>query len=398
MRRVQWWRQAVAVSRMNFAALPERVGPSLVAVIGIGGVVAVLVAVLSISAGFRAALALAGQDDVVIVLRGGSEDEMSSGLGIEDVRVVSDAPQILRGSRGPLVSAELYVVIDQPSRVRGTPANVPVRGVGPHAPALRRDFRIVAGRMFHSGLNEVIVGRAAQRQFQGLRIGDRLYMGGTDWTMVGAFEDGGSVAEGEIWMDAVSLQGAYKRGASYQSLRLRLRSAADLAALRARLAADPRTNVSVRTERQFLDDQSRLLAGIINTVGVLIALMMGVGAVFAALNTMYAAVAARAREIATLRALGFGATPVLASVLLESLALGLAGGVVGAAFAYAGFNGYQASTLNWSSFTQVSFAFRVTPHLMLAGVGYALLLGFVGGLLPGLRAARQPVTAGLREL
>ena len=216
--------------------------------------------------------------------------------------------------------------------------------------------------------------------------------------MTGVFEDGGSVAEGEIWTDAVLLQGAYKRGASYQSLRVRLRAAGDLAALRARLAADPRTNVSVRTERQFLDDQSRQLAGIINTVGVLIALMMGVGAVFAALNTMYAAVASRAREIATLRALGFGAAPVLASVLLEALLLGLGGGVAGAALAYAGFNGYQASTLNWSSFTQVSFAFRVTPALMLAGVGYALLLGLVGGLLPGARAARLPVTAGLREL
>lgn len=398
MRHVPWLRQAAAVSRMNFASLPERVGPSLVAVVGIGGVVAVLVAVLSISAGFRATLALAGQDDVVIVLRGGSEDEMSSGLGIEDVRVVSDAPQIRQGPHGPLVSAELYVVIDQPSMARGTPANVPVRGVGPQAPALRRKFRIAAGRMFRSGLNEVIVGRGAQRQFRGLRIGDRLSMGGTDWTVVGTFEDGGSVSEGEIWMDAVALQGAYKRGASYQSLRLGLRSAGDLAALRARLASDPRTNVSVRTERQFLDDQSRQLAGIINTVGVLIALMMGVGAVFAALNTMYAAVAARAREIATLRALGFGATPVLASVLLEALALGLAGGIAGAALAYVGFNDYQASTLNWSSFTQVSFAFRVTPALMLAGVGYALLLGFVGGLLPGLRAARQSVTVGLREL
>ncbi|MFO1375961.1 MAG: FtsX-like permease family protein [Steroidobacteraceae bacterium] len=391
-------RQAIAVTRLNFAALPQRLGPSLVAVVGIGGVVAVLIAVLSISAGFRAALALSGQEDVVIVLRGGSEDEMSSGLGVEDARIVSDAPQIRRGAAGPVVSAELYVVVDQPSIGRGTPANVPVRGVGPEAPGLRRAFRIVAGRMFRTGLEEVIVGRGAQAQFQGLGLGDRLRLGDAEWTVTGVFEDGGSVAEGEIWTDAVLLQGAYKRGASYQSLRVRLRAPGELAALRARLAADPRTNVSVRTERQFLDDQSRQLAGIINTVGVLIALMMGVGAVFAALNTMYAAVASRAREIATLRALGFGATPVLASVLLEALLLGLAGGVAGAALAYAGFNGYQASTLNWSSFTQVSFAFRVTPTLMLAGVGYALLLGLVGGLLPGLRAARQPVTAGLREL
>lgn len=391
-------RQVAAVTGMSLAALPQRLGTAGVAVVGIGGVVAVLVAVLSISEGFRAALALSGQDDVAIVLRGGSSDELASGLSLEATRYLADAPGIVQGPEGPLVSPELYVIVDLPMRSTGTKANVPLRGVGPQAYAIRREFRIVEGRPFRRGMNEVIVGRGAASQFAGLAVGREVLFGRTPWLVTGVFEDDGSVAESEIWTDATVLQGAYNRGSSFQSVRVRLPGPGQVQGLEKHIAADPRFNLSVRTERAFLESQSQVLVTIVRTLGVLIALLMGVGAVFAALNTMYSAVASRTREIATLRALGFGATPVVASVLFEALVLGLLGGVLGGALAYLGFNGAQASTLNFQSFSQVAFAFTVTPALMFTGLGYALLLGLVGGLLPALRAARMPVTAGLREL
>jgi putative ABC transport system permease protein len=383
---------------MNLRSVPGRLGTATVAVIGIGGVVAVLVAALSITEGFRAAMALSGREDVGIVLRGGSSDELSSGLALEAVKHVMDAPSIVQGPAGPLASPELYVIVDVPMKSTGTKANVPLRGVGPNAFEIRRAFRIVEGRNFRRGMNEVIAGRGAAAQFGGLEVGRDVSFGGTPWTVAGIFEDGGSVSESEIWTDATVLQGAYNRGTSYQSVRLRLPGPGQVEALERHLGADPRFNMTVRTERKFLESQSSMLITIVRTIGVMIAVVMGVGAVFAALNTMYAAVASRTREIATLRALGFGAAAVVASVLAEALLLGLLGGLLGAALAYVGFNGFQASTLNFQSFSQITFAFTVTPALMLAGLGYALLLALIGGLLPGLRAARLPVTQGLREL
>lgn len=391
-------RQAAAVTAMSLAALPQRLGTAAVAVVGIGGVVAVLVAVLSISEGFRAALALSGQDDVAIVLRGGSTDELASGLTLEATRHIADAPGIVWGPQGPLVSPELYVIVDLPMRSTGTKANVPLRGVGPQAYAVRREFRIVEGRPFRRGMNEVIVGRGAAAQFRGLEVGKPVLFGRSPWLVTGIFEDGGSVAESEIWTDAVVLQGAYNRGSSFQSVRVRLPGPGRTELLERHIAADPRFNLSVRTEREFLESQSRVLVTIVRTLGAIIALLMGVGAVFAALNTMYSAVASRTREIATLRALGFGAAPVVVSVLFEALLLGLLGGIFGGALAYLGFNGVQASTLNFQSFSQVAFAFAVTPGLLATGLAYALLLGLAGGLLPALRAARLPVAVGLREL
>jgi len=391
-------RQVVAVTAMNLRTVPARAGTALVSVVGIGGVVAVLVAVLSISEGFRATLALAGREDVGIVLRGGSADELSSGLSLAAVRHVMDAPGIVRGPAGALASPELYVIVDVPMRSTGTPANVPLRGVGPNAAPIRKAFRLIQGRDIRRGLGEIIVGRSAAAQFAGLEVGRKLHFGRTAWTVVGIFEDGGSVSESELWTDAIELQAAYHRGTSYQSVRVRLPASGQVAALEQHLRSDPRFDLTVRTERKFYADQSSLLVTIVRTVGSLIALLMGAGAVFAALNTMYAAVATRTREIATLRAIGFGAAPVVASVLTEALLLGLAGGILGGAAAYLGFNGFQANTMNWQSFSQVSFAFAVTPALLATGIVYALLLGLLGGLLPGLRAARMPITAGLREL
>jgi putative ABC transport system permease protein len=392
------WRQVLAITLMNFRSVPQRLGTATVAVVGIGGVVAVLVAALSMSEGFRAAMALSGSDDVGIVLRGGSADELSSGLSLDAVKYVMDAPSIVQGPNGPLVSPELYVIVDVPMRSTGTQANVPFRGVGPNAPRIRHAFRIIEGRPFERGMNEVIVGRGAALQFGGLQVGRTVSFGGSPWLVTGIFEDGGSVSESEIWTDAMVLQGAYNRGTSYQSVRVRLPGPGQMASLARHLKGDPRFNMTVRTEKEFLAGQSRVLIAIVQTVGILISVAMGVGAVFAALNTMYAAVASRTREIATLRALGFGAAAVVASVLAEAMLLGLLGGILGSILAYFSFNGFRASTLNFQSFSQITFAFTVTPALMLAGIAYALLLGLIGGLLPGLRAARMPVIQGLREL
>lgn len=398
MPKARWLNQLVAVTTMNLRNLPARVGTSLVAVIGIGGVVAVLVALLSMGEGFRAALDLSGRDDVAVILRGGSPDELSSAFGREAVSVIVSTPGIVRDARGPIASPEFYTIVDLPMRSTGTEANVPFRGVTDRAPGIRRGFRIIAGRMFEPGKDEVIVGRGAFAQFGNVDLGRVVTWGSHAWRVVGVFEAGGSVSESEVWTDLTVLQGVYRRGNSVQVVRAQLASPEALASLKEALASDPRVNATARSEREFYAEQSRILILLVRYVGTTIALLMGVGAMFAALNTMYSAVSSRTREIATLRALGFGSTPVVASVLLEAVMLGLAGGVVGGALVYFGLNGYQASTLNWASFSQVTFAFTVTPGLLMTGLVYSLILGLVGGLLPGLRAARMPVTAGLREL
>jgi putative ABC transport system permease protein len=390
--------QLVSVTVMNMRNLPSRIGTSLVAVIGIGGVVAVLVSLLSMGEGFRAALDLSGRADVAMILRGGSPDELSSSLSREEYNAIVVAPGIARDARGPIVAGELYTIVDLPMRSTGTGANVPFRGVGDRSADLRDGFRIVAGRMFQAGRNEVVVGQGAFSQFANIGLGEQVKWGSTSWRVVGVFEAGGSVSESEVWTDAVVLRGVYRRGNTVQSVRAQLTSAAALQQVRSTLAQDPRLNVTVRSEEAFYADQSRILLALIKYVGTTIAILMGVGAVFAALNTMYSAVSSRTREIATLRALGFGAAPVVTSVLLESAVLGLLGGVVGGLLVYFGLNGYRATTLNFGSFSQLTFAFTVTPQLLVTGLWYSLILGIVGGLLPGIRAARVPVTTGLREL
>jgi putative ABC transport system permease protein len=398
MKAASWLAQVATVSGMNLRNLPSRLGTSLVAVIGIGGVVAVLVSLLSMGEGFRAALDLSGRDDVAMILRGGSGDELSSSFSREEFDVIASAPGILHDQRGPIASGEIYTIVDLPMRSTGTGANVPFRGVTMRAAQVRDGFRMVAGRMFVPGRDEVVVGRGAFAQFGNIGLGQAVVWGSHRWQVVGVFEAGGSVSESEVWTDLPVLQGVYRRGNTVQVVRAQLTSPAALATLKANLEKDRRVNVSVRSEKQFYADQSRILIGLVKYVGTAIAILMGIGAVFAALNTMYSAVSSRTREIATLRALGFGAGPVVTSVLLESIVLGLLGGIVGGLLVYFVLNGYQASTLNWASFSQITFAFTVTPRLLVTGLIYALILGAVGGLLPGLRAARMPVTAGLREL
>jgi putative ABC transport system permease protein len=390
--------QISAITAMNLRNLSERLPSSVVALVGIAGVVMVLIGVLSISAGFRAVLTLSGARDVAIVLRSGATDEMGSGLTLEQTKVIADSKSIARDAQGSIASPELYVIVDIPLKRTVTAANVPLRGVGPQAPQLRQNFRIVEGRNFTPGTFEVIAGRGASQQFAGLTVGNKLRWGTTDWTVVGIFEDRGSVAESEVWTDATVLQGAYNRGTTYQSMRVKLTSPEAYSSFKDALTTDPRLSVRMFTEREYYEKQSQTLIALVSTIGTVIAVLMGLGAVFAALNTMYSAVSTRTREIATLRALGFGAAPVIISVLTEALLIGLVGGVLGALISYFAFNGVRASTMNFTTFSQITFAFTVTPTVLVLGLVYALLLGFIGGLLPSLRAARLPITTGLREL
>ncbi len=393
-----WLTQIAAVSLLNLRSLRQRAASSGVAVVGIAGVVIVFVAVLSIAEGFRRTLVTAGSDDTAIVLRSGSDTELTSGLGLEETRIIADAPGVLRQATGPVASAELLVLVDLNKKGMDTPANVPMRGVQPAAFEVRGEVRLVEGRMFETGRSEVIAGRAAARQFEGLEIGRTLRWGEAAWTVVGIFEANGTVAESELWADAGVVQPAYRRGTSFQAVYAKLESPGAFNRFKDALTADPRLEVKVTRETEYYAQQSQQLSRLIRTLGYLIAILMGIGAVFGAINTMYTAVASRTREIATLRALGFGAGPVVLSVLTEAMALAFLGGSIGGLLAWAGFNGYQTATINWQTFTQIAFAFAVTPSLLVQGVAYALVMGFFGGMLPALRAARLPVVTALREL
>jgi putative ABC transport system permease protein len=393
-----WLSQVGSVTHVNLRSIPERKGAVLAAAVGIAGVVGVFVGVLSIAEGFRAAMKVTGSQDVAIVLRNSADTEMTSGLTREDTRLINDAPGIARNADGPLASAELFVIINLPKRSTGTDANVPFRGAGAQALAVRGDMKIVEGRNCEPGHNEVIAGVGAARAFAGLDVGKKIRIGQNDWEVVGIFSGGGGAVESEIWTDAAVLQPAYHRGDSFQSVYARLTSAAAFDQFKDSLTTNPQLKVKVVRQAEFLADQSALLTKFIQTIGFFIAAMMALGAIFGALNTMYSAVSARTREIATLRALGFGAGPVVVSIMLESLALALAGGAFGAIAAYLAFNDFKTSTINWQTFSQIAFAFRVTPALLVHGVFWALFIGLIGGLFPAIRAARMPIAAALREL
>lgn len=396
---MQWISQTIAVTLLNLRTVPQRLSSSGVAIVGIAGVVVVFVSVLSIAAGFSAAMQGTGSDARALVMRSGADSEMTSGIGGEEASVIRSAPGLRRDEQGTaLASSELYVIIDLPKISTNTPANVPMRGIEPATMAVRDETAIVEGRMLEFGTNEVVVGRGASGQFAGLTVGNVIQSGQATWTVVGVFEADGGVTETEIWVDARVLQGVYRRGNSYQVVLGRLESSESFGTFNDWLTTNPQLNVQVKRESEYYAQQSRSLSSLIEGVGFGIAFLMGVGAVFGAILTMYTAVSTRSREIATLRALGFNRSAVVISVLAESLALGAIGGLIGGAGAYFGFNGYQTSTINFQTFSQVAFAFRVTPELLMTGLFYALLLGFVGGFFPAVRAARLPIPAALREL
>jgi putative ABC transport system permease protein len=393
-----WLSQTLAVTALNLRTIPQRAGSSAVAVIGIAGVVIVLVSVLSIAAGFTAAMRDSGSPTRALVMRSGADSEMTSGLSGAAVDVIKQAPGMRRDGQSPVASAELYVIIDLPKKSSNSPANVPMRGVDRSALLVRDESSIVEGRMFEFGTNEIIVGRGANAQFAGLTVGNEIRSGQNSWKVVGVFESDGGLYETEIWCDARVLQGAYRRGNTYQTVLARLDASESFDTFRDWLTSNPQVNVQVRRETEYYAAQSRALSSLIQGVGFGIAGLMGIGAVFGAILTMYTAVSTRSREIATLRALGFNTTSVVVSVLVESLALAAIGGIIGGIAAYLAFNGYQTSTMNFQTFSQVAFAFRVTPQLLVLGLVYALLMGLVGGLFPAIRAARLPIPSALREL
>jgi len=394
----RWIRQTLIVTMLGVRTIPQRLGPSIVAIVGIAGVVVVFVSVLSIGVGFRAALVGAGSPGQAIVMRNGSESEMTSGLTGPETDIIKQAPGIARDGGKVMAASEMYVVIDLDKRSTGTPANVPIRGIEPVSFDLRPDLHVVQGRALQFGTNEAVVGRAAVREFSGIDLGSEYVSKQLSLKIVGVFESKGSVAESEIWCDARTLQGAYRRGNSYQSVLAKLDSPAAFQPFKDWLSTNPQLNVTTRLESDYYAEQTTVMTGLINGVGYVIAILMGVAAVFGAILTMYTAVATRTREIATLRALGFNAWSVVASVLGESLSLAAIGGVSGGLLAYVAFNGYQTATMNFQTFSQVAFAFSVTPSLLIQGLVYALVMGFVGGFFPAIRAARLPISVALREL
>ncbi len=388
--------QALAVTGVGIGSLTQRWGASLVIVIGIAGVVGVLVAMLAMAEGFGATLKQTGSDDTAIILRGGSQAETNSVITRDQIPLIGNLAGIARGADGrPVVSPELSQVVNMPSKSDGTDANVQLRGVGPIGWTLRPAIKIVAGRKFAAGLRELVVGQGAQKQFRGLELGKHLRLANQDWAVVGVFAAGDS-HDSELWADAEVLASTYQRTA-FQSVTAKLDGKTGFAQIKAALANDPRLKLDVQTTHDYYAKQSEGLTKLIRILGTVIGAIMAIGAVFGALNTMYAAVATRAREIATMRALGFRGLPVVIAVMLETMLLALLGGILGAGIAWLVFNGYTVSTLG-SNFSQVVFQFKVSPQLLWQGLKWALAIGLIGGLFPALRAARMPVTRALAEI
>ena len=388
-------RLAREAAKIGIASLPQRWGASSVIVIGIAGVVGVLVAMLAMGEGFKATLDNTGREDTAIVLRGGSQAETNSVITRDQVPLISSLPGIARDETGkPLLSPELSQVVNMVGKDSGTDANAQMRGVGEMAWKLRPYIKIVEGRKFATGKRELVVGAGAANQYRNLEVGSRLRLANQDWEVVGRFEAGDS-HDSELWADAETLAATYQRGA-FQSVSVKLAGTGAFKQFKAALDADPRLKLDTLTTRDYYGKQSEGLTKLIKALGTVIGAIMAIGAVFGALNTMYAAIAGRAREIATMRAIGFRGLPVVMGVMLETMLLALLGGVLGGAVAWLVFNGYSAATLG-SNFSQVMFEFKVTPQLLWSGLKWALGIGLVGGLFPALRAARLPVTEALRS-
>jgi len=382
----------------NVRSARERWSSSLVAVLGIAGTVGVFVAMLALARGFQATLVSSGLPENAIVQRSGADSEMTSIMTIDDLRVVEDTPQVARDGTVPLVSPEVVVIAAIPLRKTGTNANVQVRGVTPRVQQVRDNVTLVEGRFIRPGVAEAVIGKGARDAYAGLDLGATVELGAGTWDIVGVIDGHGTAFDSEVWADASVLNGNYDRPPNiYQSITARLRSADDFEAFEATLDGDPRVNVQAQREPDYYEGQSQLVTTLIRVLGTLVALVMALGAVFGALNTMYSAVAERAREIAVLRAIGFGGGAIVLSFVVESLLIALVGGVVGC-LAVLPVNGITTGTMNWQTFSHLAFAFRITPDLLMAGMAFALFMGLLGGLPPAIRAARANVAHTLRAL
>ncbi len=387
--------QILAITAMNLRALPQRIGASSVIVISIAGVVAVLVSVLAMAVGFRETVARSGRADRALILRGGSQTELSSTLARDGVLTILDAPGVKHDADGkPVGEAEAMVIVSLPAKVDNSEGNVTFRGVGPKVMTLRPEAHLTQGRMFASAVREVIVGDAAQKQFKGLELGSRIAFRDSDWTVVGIFESGGDSHESEVWADSETLLSAYRRNL-FQSVTVMLDSPSDFDRFKDALTTNPQLTVDVKRETDYFATLSKQINDILFFFAYFVGSIMAVGALFGALNAMYTAVSARGQEIATLRAIGFGALPVVVSVFAEALLLSLLGGVIGSLLAWGFFNGNAINTLS-GNFTQLVFRLTVSPGLLALGITWACAIGVVGGLFPAIRAARAPVIEALR--
>jgi putative ABC transport system permease protein len=388
--------QITAVTLMNLKSLQQRFWASLSTVVAVALVVVVLLAFLAMGNGFRSTVAGAGADDVAVILRGGSQSEVNSVVTRDQVRLVEEASGVAKGADGkPLVSAELYLVVDGVKRSSQTKANLPLRGIGQEGAAVRKGIAITAGRMFAPGSSEIVVGKALLRQFEGFELGQTVTFGTGRWTVVGIFDAGGSVFESEIWADLPVVQSYFRRNNVFQTVRVRLDNRQALERLQRYVDGDPRLKLDAKSEAQYFAEQASRTSDLIQKLGWPLAIAMAFGALAGALNTMYSSVAARTTEIATLRAIGFGALPAFVGTLTESLILAAIGGILGAAATFLIFDGLTASTLG-ASFTQVVFSFQLTPTLAAEGVLLALIVGLIGGIFPAISAARMAIVAGLQ--
>lgn len=382
----------------NIRSVRARWTSSIVAVLGIAGTVGVFVAMLSLAKGFQATLVSSGSPDNALIVRVGATSEMTSGVSLDSVKILQDEPGIARGADGPLVTPEAVLMAPIPLVSTGTPANVELRGVSPNVLDIRKQVKIVDGRMFRGGLAEVVVGKNATKTYAGLTLGNTIKLGTQRWQVVGVFDAGGSSFDSEVWGDAHLLSQAYGRPENnFQSVTVHLTSPAALSQLRDAVTTDPRLSVDVTREIDYYAKQSTALTTVITVLGTFVAGIMAIGAVFGALNTMYSAVADRGKEIATMRALGFGGPSVVFSFLIEALLISFLGGVLGC-LAVLDLNGHTTSTINFQTFSNIAFAFKITPALLAGGIIFALVMGVVGGIFPAIRAARLPVATALREL
>ena len=382
----------------NFRSVKERWTSAVVAVLGIAGTVGVFIAMLSLAFGFKATLVSSGSSDNAMVRRAGSTSEMDSSISLDQIKIMEDFPGVAHASTGPLVTPEVVVIAPFPLRSTSTDANVQVRGVSPRALDVRTKIKMIEGRFYQPGLAELVVGRNVDKTYAGLSMGDSVKFGGGTWRVVGVFDAGGSAFDSEVWCDSHVLNQIYHRPENiYQSLTVHLDSAGALQQFKDAATADPRLTVDVSPEIEYYAKQSRTLTTLIVVLGGIVAVVMGIGAVFGALNTMYSAVAERSREIATLRALGFGAGSVVLSFMIEALLISLMGGLLGAV-AVLPLNGLTTGAMNWQTFSHLAFAFRITPFLLGLGLVFALLMGVLGGFFPALRAARRPVAPALRAM
>ena len=389
-------RLALAATRIGVASLPQRWGASSVIIVGIAGVVGVLVAMLAMGEGFSATLKQTGSDDTAIILRGGSQAETNSVISRDQVPLIGTLPGVRKDASGkPIVSPELSQIVNLPTASSGEDANAQFRGVSESAWAIRPNVKLIEGRKFNVGVRELVIGQGARNQYRGLDVGKTVKLGNQDWTVVGVFASG-DAHDSELWTDIETLASAYDRRA-YQSVTVAVEGKQGFKQLTDALANDPRLKLDASTTRDYYSKQSAGLAKLIKILGTVIGTIMAIGAVFGALNTMYAAVAGRAREIATMRAIGFRGTPVVMAVMLETMLLALLGGLLGGFLAWVIFNGYSVATLG-SNFSQVVFEFKVSPELLWSGLKWALGIGLIGGLLPAVRAARMPVTDALRAI